>query len=233
MESRKIMLLASLVWLVATLAVPAFAQGGSVSRIFSGAAPAPPAAQRDLDSAAIDKALAAAQSDLDAIQGSPGATLGAPPGTPASEIADRLAMVRQLPMLFQQQRDLLDRAESARQQRVDAERALAEWSGFGTPPPYSVLFVDGLRDNVANANAQVASGEARRALFERFGAEIGGKVKASQTEARLATEAAQALRVNLPAGSSPRLEPTSCSRQRISIASTPSSTSATARSIAP
>jgi len=206
MESRHSALAAFVVLLAASLAAPAIAQDSPQPMARSGDGSVPPTAKVEPKPAAVDavgtrdaqeaivKALATAQSDLDAIEGSPGAALGAPPDTPASEIAERLALARQLPVLYQQQRDLLDRTEIARKQRMDAERALENWSSFAAPPPYSVLFVDRLRDDEANAEARITSGESRRALFERFGVAMGGKVKASQTMARLAAEAAEQAR---------------------------------------
>jgi potassium-dependent mechanosensitive channel len=191
--------------LVAILSVPpAFAQSGILPKVLSGATETPaekkgagPATgTADLRDAhtAIPEALVSAQSELDAIEASPGTALDAPPDTPANEIADRLVLARQLPMLYQQQLDLLDRTDTARRQREEAEQALQAWSGLPTPPPYSVLFVDGLRDNEAIAQTRIESGEARRALFERFALEIGAKVTASQAAARLAVEAAERAR---------------------------------------
>lgn len=195
------MSLALFVLLAASLTPSATAQTGAVTRLLGGGEPEPQSASVEAKSAAagasretfaaIDKAQAAAQAELDAIDASPGAALGAPPGTSASEIAARLAMARQLPTIYQQQRDLLDRTETARKQKIEAERALESWSGFPTPPPYSVLFIDELRDNLASAEARIARAESRQAMFERFSVEIGSQAKASQAAARLAAEAAE------------------------------------------
>ena len=203
MNLRRVTSIALVAWLAAGLAAPAIAQTGAPSKALSGArasstaekpaakpAPIDGAEPRIADEAAA-KALAAAQADLDAIEASPNAALGAAPDTPAAEISDRLTLARQLVMLHQQQRDLLDRVDTARTRRLEAERALETWSGFPTPPPHSLLFVDGLRDDEASAEARIANGAARRALFERFGLEVADKVKASQTAARLAAEAAE------------------------------------------
>ena len=81
--------------------------------------------------------------------------------------------------------------DSARHERIEAERALQDWQGLPTPPPYSVLAVDVLRDDVDNADARIASAMQRRELFERFASELAAKAKASQAAARLATERAE------------------------------------------
>jgi potassium-dependent mechanosensitive channel len=195
----------ALVALVAILLVsPVLAQSGILPKVMSGAtetlaekkSAGPAAGTADLRDArtAIPEALSKAQADLDAIEASPQTALGAPPDTPANEIADRLVLARQLPMLHQQELDLLDRTDTARRQREEAERALQNWSGFSSPPPYSVLVVDGIRDNEAIAQTRIEGGEARRALFERFALEIGAKVTASQAAARLAAESAERAR---------------------------------------
>jgi hypothetical protein len=107
------------------------------------------------------------------------------------EVAERLTLARQLAALYQQQIDVLDRTDSARHERTEAERALQEWQGFPTAPPYSVLTVDALRDDVDNAEASIASANRRRETFERFSGELANKAKLSQAAARLATERAE------------------------------------------
>ncbi len=139
----------------------------------------------------VDKEREAAQQRLAGLEASTDGTLGAPPGTPPGDIAERVTLARQLAALYQQQLDVLDRMDSARHERIDAERALQDWQGLPTPPPYSVLAVDVLRDDVDNADARIASAMQRRELFERFASELAAKAKASQAAARLATERAE------------------------------------------
>ncbi|MEO8675477.1 MAG: mechanosensitive ion channel domain-containing protein [Casimicrobiaceae bacterium] len=139
----------------------------------------------------VRKNLEAAQSRLDTLEAAADGAAGAPPGTPPGEIAEHLALARQQAALYQQQLDVLDRMESARRERAEAEQALSEWQGFPTPPPYSVLVVDALRDDVDNVDARIASTAQRRTLFDRFSVELAVKSKASQAAARLAAEAAE------------------------------------------
>jgi small-conductance mechanosensitive channel len=133
----------------------------------------------------------AAQQRLDAIEASPDAALGAPPDTPRREIAERVGLARSLTGIYQQQLDVLDRMEAARREHAVADKALVDWQGFPTPPPYSALAVDGLRDDVDTADVRIANANARRSLFERFSNEVGARSKASQATARLAAEAAE------------------------------------------
>ncbi len=169
--------------------MPAIAKPpASVSPQSKGASEDDPASQDAR--AEIQRKLAEAQAQLAAIETAPETALAAPVDTPQSEIVNRLALVRQLTGVYQQQLEMLTRTEADRGHRVVAERALESWSGFATPPPHSLLVVDGLRDDEENAHARIASAQSRRTLFERFGNEIAAKLKASQAAARLAAEAA-------------------------------------------
>ena len=136
----------------------------------------------------------AARARLAAIEASPGFALDAPAATPPGELSARLALARQLAGLYQQQLDLLERLDIARTERSEAERSLEAWAGFATPPPYSVLVVDGLRDDEENAEARIASATARRGLFDRLTNDLAPRLRASQSAARLAAEAAERAR---------------------------------------
>ncbi len=149
-----------------------------------------PAAETVDTRADIRREQEAAQKRLDAIEASPDTMLGAPPDTPRREIAERLGLARSLTGIYQQQLDVLARADGARHERAVAEKALADWQGFPTPPPYSVRTVDALRDDVDTADVRIANAASRRTLFERFSSEVGARSKASQAAARLAAEAA-------------------------------------------
>lgn len=190
--------------LAAILALPAcaWAQGGA-NPIASAAPAAAKSAAVNAASASTDptdiglrdpdaiaKDLAAAREALKVIEASPGNTAGAPPDTPASELAERLSLARQLATAYQQQQDLLKRAEAARSSRAETERAGREWSGFAKPPPYSVLTLDALRDRVQAADTELANAESRVTLLGGFIESMAPKVKTNQAAARLAAEAA-------------------------------------------
>lgn len=183
--------------LVAAGIATALLAGGEIGA--QSTTPAPPSAAPASDKGApspdssgtVRKELDAAQQRLRELEATPDGSAGAPPGTPPGEIAERLTLARQLAASYQQQIDVLDRTDSARHERSEAERALQEWQGFPTPPPYSVLTVDALRDDVDNAEARLESANRRRETFERFSGELANKAKLSQAAARLATERAE------------------------------------------
>ncbi len=196
---RGVLRLVAAALLGAALAASVHAQPSPLPKAApANAAATPEAKAGDADTSAsreqIRAELEAARTRLAAIEASPDQALDAPPSTPPGEISARLALARQLTGLYQQQLDLLDRLDIARTERTDADKALESWSGFATPPPYSVLVVDGLRDDEENAEARIASATARRGLFDRLTSELAPRLRASQSSARLAAEAAERAR---------------------------------------
>jgi small-conductance mechanosensitive channel len=188
----------------ALAAASAFAQlpgpaTGKAAAPASQATPATPAKATqdtaDADTrAAIRKAQAAALAQLATIEAEIGTPQEAPPGIAPKEIAERATLARQLVGVYQQQQDALDRADAARARQREIEQASAQWRGFDTPPPYSVLRVDAVRDDLEAAEVQIAQADSRRALFERIQAQFAAKMKTSQSAARLAAENADGAR---------------------------------------
>jgi small-conductance mechanosensitive channel len=156
------------------------------------AAEAVPAAQ--LDAGEIARARAAAEARLADMEAAGGAAVGAPAGTPAFEISNRLTMARQLVSLYDKQQNARERLEQAQQRRRELDRAAESWRGFDEPPPRSALAVDALRDELDVANQAVAAAAETSRLLQRFEAEFAPKLKAAQGEARLAAEAAERAR---------------------------------------
>jgi small-conductance mechanosensitive channel len=178
-----------------SVVAPASGQNAVLDQLRPGAVAAPDAAtQPAWDSATardqIRKAQADAQALVDAIESAGGTPVDAPPDTPKAGIISRLTLARQLVGIYQQQQDALDRAEAARQRQREVERASENWRGFDGPPPYSVLRVDALRDELDAAEDSIRRAQARRTLFERIEAQFAAKLKESQATARMAAEAA-------------------------------------------
>ena len=142
----------------------------------------------------IRKLLADARTRLEAIEAQGESPADAPPGTPLSEIIERVSLARLLASTYEKQLNAYASIEAARQRLAEAQRASESWRGFADPPPYSILLVDGLRDELEAAKSALASAEATVALFERLDAKYAPKVKASQSAARLAVEASDRAR---------------------------------------
>lgn len=65
--------------------------------------------------------------------------------TPA-EVADAQMMLGQMARIYQRQIDSLSQLQSLAESRAEVEKEAADWTGLQTPPPYSFLVVDGLRE---------------------------------------------------------------------------------------
>ena len=141
----------------------------------------------------LRRELAAAQAEVDAIEAA-GPEAGAPPGTPASEAGQRPALARQRVAMLQQQLDALERTAAAAARRVAAERADREWAGLPGSAPWSVTLLDAIRDDLDAAESRIAAAASRRALLDRFSADLEARLKASQAAARRAAEAAESAR---------------------------------------
>jgi small-conductance mechanosensitive channel len=170
--------------------------GAQLPGLPSPKAPAAPAAEaaalRSPEEIARDHAAAKAMlADYEAAGDSPP---DAPPGTPASEIATRLSLARQLVSTLHQQLDALARADEARKRLAEVEGRQEAWRGFDSPPPHPVLMVDALRDDLDTSQGQVAQAQARRALFARAESQLSDQFRESQAAARLAAEAADRAR---------------------------------------
>jgi len=154
------------------------------------AAPAAPSYSID----DVRAALAAARKSLEAIEAAGEAPTDAPPGTPLSEILQRLTLARTLASTYEKQLNSLEKAETARRRQAEQQRAIEGWRGFEEPPPYSVLVVDELRNELVAARNALGNAKSTTAMFNRLETDYSAKLKAAQGAARLAAEAADRAR---------------------------------------
>ena len=152
----------------------------------------PPAATYTLDD--VRAALAAARKSLEAIEAAGETPADAPPGTPLSEVLQRLTLARTLASTYEKQLNSLEKAEAARQRQAEQQRAIEGWRGFEQPPPYSVLVVDELRNELVAARNALENAKSTAAMFNRLETDYAAKLKAAQGAARLAAEAADRAR---------------------------------------
>ena len=154
------------------------------------AAPAAPSYSID----DVRAALAAARKSLEAIEAAGETPTDAPPGTPLSEILQRLTLARTLASTYEKQLNSLEKAETARRRQAEQQRAIEGWRGFEEPPPYSVLVVDELRNDLVAARNALGNAKSTTAMFNRLETDYSAKLKAAQGAARLAAEAADRAR---------------------------------------
>jgi small-conductance mechanosensitive channel len=154
---------------------------------------APPAATSySIDD--VRAALAAARKSLEAIEAAGETPADAPPGTPLTEILQRLTLARTLASTYEKQLNSLEKAEASRRQQEEQQRAIDSWRGFEQAPPYSVLLVDELRGELVAARNALENAKSTMAMFNRLETDYATKLKAAQGAARLAAEAADRAR---------------------------------------
>lgn len=142
----------------------------------------------------IRQALADARERLAAIEAGGETPADAPPGTRMADISQRLALARTLAITYEKQLSALDRAETARKRLAEAQRATGEWRGAERPPPYSLLDVDQLRDELQTARHAEENARSTMAMLMRLVDGYESKLKTSRAAARLAAEAADRAR---------------------------------------
>ncbi|MFO7976367.1 MAG: mechanosensitive ion channel [Candidatus Hydrogenedentota bacterium] len=69
-------------------------------------------------------------------------------GVDAKEIQERNALLRSLYQAYQRNISVLEKLRQTRESRADLDAQIEAWQGFQDPPPYSIDFVDELRDQI-------------------------------------------------------------------------------------
>lgn len=115
-----------------------------------------------------------------------------PAGATAGEAIEYRAALDSLVRIYQQHAGDLARLEAARQREAGAEQTVRTWSGFGEPPPYSVLMVDDLRSAVRSIKAQIQANSTSREVLDSFRAEAGAALRSSDEQIRRLEEQIEA-----------------------------------------
>lgn len=127
--------------------------------------------------------LAAAQKELKETEAT--AKQGSAPN---GDMLERRTLLQRLVRAYEREIDHRKSLEQARERRQEAERRVSEWQDFPTPPPYSILMLDELRD-AARSTALIIEGlQAKLALSEGFSERAQQALAASEKELRQASE---------------------------------------------
>lgn len=116
------------------------------------AAPAAPAETREQAAERLRRLLAEVEAER-------AAPAPAPPGIGEGEIADLADARSALVNAYEVQLATLEQVERARAARATAEAQARDWRGFDDKPPYSILFLDELRDAAEAARQRLATTE--------------------------------------------------------------------------
>jgi small-conductance mechanosensitive channel/predicted nucleic acid-binding Zn-ribbon protein len=107
----------------------------------------------------IESKLAEARADL-AEAGGQAALTNLPMGVPLQDISARRALLNRLVHALEQQLSNAAELETAKRRRTDTAREAQGWTRFAEPPPYSILLLDRLHEEIQGEQLQASSSEA-------------------------------------------------------------------------
>jgi len=113
---------------------------------------------------------------------------------PSGEMLERQALLQRLVRAYEREIDHRKSLEQARERRQEAERRVTEWQGFPTPPPYSILMLDELRDAAHSTSLVIEGLQAKLALSNGFSERAQQALAASEKDLRQASERLEAAR---------------------------------------
>lgn len=132
--------------------------------------------------------LADVRKELAAIESPGAATSGSPPGTPESEVADRIRLLHQLERSLSLLVDDRVRHAPLVAARKDAEERADAWHGFPDPPPYALPFVDGLESEHHDLSQQIATLKSRERLLQDIETRLDERLRSIGAGLRQAEE---------------------------------------------
>lgn len=138
--------------------------------------------------AAIQTRLADAQAELARAVSVNGTSTNLPPGTTASEVIEFRSSLQRLVRTYQTHLDDLAALEATRRRLDDLDHLVKSWTGPATPPPYSLLQVDELRDAIQSLGARITAAETAQAVLTRFISEAQANAKESEEDIRRLSE---------------------------------------------
>ena len=118
--------------------------------------------------ARLQEHLAKVQLEIAQLEAPGGLAQGAPPDTPETELLRRVSVLQYTANAYSQTIELLRRTGGLIGSKAEVQARLDAWRGLDQKPPYSVVFVDGLRAGQIGADRRRDALEAqRRAALDR------------------------------------------------------------------
>jgi small-conductance mechanosensitive channel len=131
---------------------------------------------------------AAADKELARINSPKTLRTGAPDGVPESELQERRSLLQQLLNIYDRHLDELRRIDQTRQRLQEIEHQAKEWNGFSTPPPYSILMLDDLRDTLRSMTVNLEGMQTRDTMIEHLADTAHSALKQAEEQFRQAAE---------------------------------------------
>ncbi len=148
-------------------------------------AAAPPAVESD---GSLEKRLADARTELARLGQQVTTREGVPAGVPNDALIERRATAERLVRSYEQMLDNERVLAETQRRRAELGARASAWSGFATPPPYSILMVDELRGAIASARDRLEAAESKVKLLEAQGDTARERLSRAQAALRQATE---------------------------------------------
>ena len=120
--------------------------------------------------------------------------MGIPAGLAQEELSSARNALGQLVLALESHLRALDEQQSVQAARQQAEKGSQEWTGFDSPPPYSMLLVDNLQESIGSIKTTLSALSAQRVIAEREAERARAQAQRSDAALRRAREAAAAAR---------------------------------------
>ena len=140
----------------------------------------------------LEARLGEARRELGRVASEQSISTNPPPGATAAEAAGYRSVLGSTVRAYEEHIVTANRLEAARQRQLELQQKAQRWTGFSEPPPYSILFVDGLRDSIYSLETRVASSEDSTRAIAAFEADGEEELKQSDRQLRLLVERVEA-----------------------------------------
>lgn len=111
-----------------------------------------------------------------------------PPGAKEAEAVEFRSLLQLLVKTYQTHLDYLAAIEDIRQRRAEFERTAQTWTGFDEPPPYSVLFIDSLRDAAQSLQNKIDLANSALSFVDKLTAHFEASLKSCDGDLRRLSE---------------------------------------------
>ena len=129
-----------------------------------------------------------ARSEFNRVQTEMGGTTHLPPGATLAESIEYRSCLQWLGQIYQAHLDNLAAIESNRQRKEAFEHTAETWTGFADPPPYSILFVDDLRDTLRSLEDKIEFAESSLNFVNQLSANAETSMKEADGQLRRVNE---------------------------------------------
>ncbi|HSD59884.1 MAG TPA: hypothetical protein VLC55_03415, partial [Burkholderiales bacterium] len=180
----------------AVLALPPLAAQAQMPKLpgLGSEAPKDPAQAANASPEELRKKLAAAESELAKVLAPGGLSAGAPPGTAEPDLVRRRFMMQQMVRAYRRQLADIANAPNLDKRMAEIRARIRDWKGFNEAPPYSILLVDRLRQDLQDATLRRDSADALLRMIDSEAEAIRGVLLKSQELLRKSAEQHEAVR---------------------------------------